>query len=40
MEMKFDPMTGEPIQTESEPKAPEMKFDPMTGQPVQAASQP
>ena len=40
MEMKFDPMTGEPIQTESEPKAPEMKFDPMTGQPIQTESEP
>ena len=40
MEMKFDPMTGEPIQTESEPKAPEMKFDPMTGQPIQIESEP
>ncbi len=28
-EMKFDPMTGEPIQ-----KKPEMKFDPMTGEPI------
>lgn len=32
MEMKFDPMTGEPITPASE--QPEVKFDPMTGQPI------
>lgn len=38
MEMKFDPMTGQPIQPQNEQpqsSAPEVKFDPMTGQPIQ-----
>ena len=38
MEMKFDPMTGEPIQTPPQ-QEPEMKFDPMTGQPIQTPPQ-
>ena len=34
--MKFDPMTGEPIQETEQPTGqPEMNFDPMTGQPIQ-----
>ncbi len=38
MEMRFDPMTGQPIQQQdSQPQngEPEVKFDPMTGQPIQ-----
>ena len=35
MEMRFDPMTGEPLQTQPETKQPEMRFDPMTGEPLQ-----
>ena len=30
MEMRFDPMTGKPIQNET----PQMRFDPMTGEPL------
>lgn len=33
MEMKFDPMTGQPIQPQVQ--QPTMGFDPMTGQPIQ-----
>ena len=34
--MKFDPMTGEPIQETEQPAGQlEMNFDPMTGQPIQ-----
>ena len=34
MEMKFDPMTGEPIKSET----PQMRFDPMTGEPIKEQS--
>lgn len=33
--MKFDPMTGEPIQETEQTTQLEMNFDPMTGQPIQ-----
>ena len=32
--MRFDPMTGEPIQQMQDEKEPEMRFDPMTGEPI------
>jgi hypothetical protein len=35
MEMKFDPMTGEPI----EPQQDAVRFDPMTGEPIQQGAQ-
>ena len=41
MEMRFDPMTGKPIEPKTEPEsAPGMKFDPMTGEPVQPKAEP
>jgi hypothetical protein len=38
MEMKFDPMTGQPIQPQPQQDA--VRFDPMTGQPIQPQPQP
>ena len=41
MEMRFDPMTGKPIEPKTEPEStPGMKFDPMTGEPVQPKAEP
>ena len=41
MEMRFDPMTGKPIEPKTEPEnTPGMKFDPMTGEPVQPKAEP
>ena len=40
MEMKFDPMTGEPIKAPEQQEAePGMKFDPMTGEPIKTPEQ-